>query len=193
MDKKPLFLIIFFSLLLEGCIGMAVSGAQAVYNRNYLQNSFNDHYLDMQINQAIFWPTKAYQSSHIAINTFNSDVLLTGQVPTYDLKAQLTQITKKIVGVAEVYNFTQVSPPISPLLHASDAWISSKIEAKLILNNDINPDKIKVVTENGVVYLMGMVFNEQAEIAIELARRTIGVRRVISLFAKINITKTRVL
>jgi osmotically-inducible protein OsmY len=189
MKSLYLNIIVMISSLISGCMGMAVSGAQAVYNRNALQNTFNDHYIDMQVNQAIFWGCKDFKESNIAFNTFNTEVLLTGQAPSKRLKEKLTQIASKINGVSEVHNFTEISTPSSALVRVSDGWITAKIKTQLIADNAINPDKIKIVTENGSVYLMGIVLPETAEEAIDIARATSGVQNVVSLFSFIKISK----
>ncbi len=193
MDKVIKFFLIIFIFLafmfLQACMDVAVSGAQAVYNRNSIQNFLNDHYINIKTNQAIFWKSDDFKESNISINTFNNNVLLTGQTPSPSLQKKAGDITKKIPGVDEVYNFIEISTPTSAIVQLSDSWITSKIQAQLIANNDINPDKIKIVTENGTVYLMGIVPPEQAEIATDIARTTSGVQNVVRLFLYVKITK----
>lgn len=191
INKKFVFVItlLIYANCLTACMSIAVSGAQAVYNRNYLTNSFTDHYLNMRVNQAIFWGSKEFKGKNISINTFNTDVLLTGQLDSIEQKNRLTEITQHVPGVSTVYNFTEILGSTSLLTRMNDTWITSKVKTQFLFDNDINPDKIKVVTENGVVFLMGMVLPEQAESAVEIARTTPGVRRVLKLFSYVRISK----
>ncbi len=181
--------IVTGTLLLSSCTNVAMSGASAVYNRNSLQSSFTDPYTGMQVDHALFWGSNRFKESNISIDTFNGEVLLTGQIPTASLQKEATELASKVRGVDHVYNMTKRTNPISALTHASDTWITAKIKSQLIANNDIDPTKIKVVTEDGTVFLMGLVLPEQATIAIDIARSTDGVENVVTLFSYIRISK----
>ncbi len=89
----------------------------------------------------------------------------------------------------DTYEHLSISAPSSALTRASDSWITTKIKAKLIAMNEIDPGAIKVVTENGTVYLMGIVTPDQADIAFDLAESTEGVQEVIKHFYYMYITK----
>lgn len=174
---------------LPACVSTAVSGAQAVYDRHGLQTSFNDHYIAMKVDRAIYWNSDRYKHSNISINVFNGIVLLTGQVPTSELHEGLTRLVKSIPEVDKIYNLTIVSEPLSTITSISDAWITAKIKSQLIACVDIDPTQIKVVTENGTVYLMGIVYPDQALGAVEMARTTTGVENVVKIFSYLRISK----
>jgi osmotically-inducible protein OsmY len=116
-------------------------------------------------------------------------VLLTGQVSSEKLRIELGSIVKNVPGVKDVYNQTTVTSPTSPLMHVNDAWITAKIKTQLIAANEIDPSQIKVITEQGTVYLMGIVLPEQADIATEIAKTTSGVEKVVKVFSYIHISK----
>lgn len=182
-----LFFILSFSLL--GCMNAAVTSAQMVYDRHSLQNSIHDHTVSMKIYRAIYFHSDRYKETHINITTFNNIVLLTGEIPTSAMRQQITCLVKQVSNAEEVYNLTVIGQPPSELTHLSDSWITAKIKSKLISRNDVNPSQIKVVTENGTVYLMGILPPEQAEIAVDVARETDGVQNVIKIFSYLRITK----
>jgi osmotically-inducible protein OsmY len=182
------FIVLLFSLL--GCVNTAITGAQAIYDRHNLQHTLNDQYITIQANRALYWHSEKYKKSSIAISTFNGNVLLTGSVPSAELHAEIEDIVKKIPGTKKVYNLTEVSRPSSALTQVSDTWITAKVKAQLIAMDEIDPSKIKVVTENGTVYLMGIIFPQQAQIAVQVARTTAGVQNVVKIFSYLHISKT---
>ncbi|MDR3492049.1 MAG: BON domain-containing protein [Gammaproteobacteria bacterium] len=192
MKKKNIFLLASLlagSLLITSCTNVAMTSASAVYNRSSLQSSFSDHYTDMKVSQALYWGSKHFKDSNISINTFNGEVLLTGQIPSPELQQEATELASNAIGVTHVYNMTKVTNPISALTKTSDSWITAKIKSRLIANSEIDPSRIKVVTEDGTVYLMGLVLPEQAAIATDIARSTDGVDNVVTMFSYIKISK----
>jgi osmotically-inducible protein OsmY len=178
---------------LEGCVSAAVtgvsSGCQVAYNHHSLQNSYHDQYTTMQVDHAIHWHDTNFNNSNISVSTFNNILVLTGQVPTQTLREQLTQVASKAAHVKEIYNLTTVNNPASTLTHVSDSWITTKIKSRLIAAAEIDPSQIKVITENGNVYLIGTVFPDQAEIATDIARETDGVGKVVRIFSYLQVTK----
>lgn len=170
-------------------VSVAASGAQAVYKRNGLQKSFNDFSIKTQAQRELYTLTDRYQDTKLNIVVFNGQVLLTGQVPDQTKRVEIDSLLKNIDGVKRVYNFTTISPATSTLTSVGDAWVTAKVKAKLIASNDIDPSRIKVTTENGTVYLLGIVEPDEAEAAVELARTTDGVQRVVKAFYYMRISK----
>lgn len=117
--------------------------------------------------------------SNINVYSFNQVILLTGEVPTEALKARATQIAKKVHLVRGVHNELQVAPNASFMSRANDNWIHNKIIAKLISEDNIEANRVEVIVENEVVYLMGLLRWEEAEIVTDLVRYTNGVNRVV--------------
>jgi len=177
------------SYTLSGCVNAAFSGAQAVYGRHNIQSSLNDQYITMKAERTIYLDTDRFQNTNVSVSSFNGIVLITGQVENNAQRIEIENIVKKIPGVKEIHNVTTVAPTSSPLTRVSDTWITTKVKSKLIAMNDIDPSQIKVVTESGVVYLMGIVPPEQAEIAVEIARSTEGAQSVVKVFSYIHISK----
>ena len=188
--KKCCKLWPLFFLMLTGCMNATVTGAQAAYGRHSLQNSINDQCVNLRADHAIHWDTDHFKDMNISVATFNNIVLITGQVPNQTLHDELTKRVKDVARIDEIYNQTTIGTSASTITHMSDAWITTKIKSLLIANNDIDPSQIKVITENGTVFLMGIVPPEQADSAIEIARGTSGVQQVIKVFSYIHISKT---
>jgi osmotically-inducible protein OsmY len=175
--------------LTQGCTSVITGSAQAAYSHKDIQDSLQDHLLALRVDRAVHWYTDKYKASNVSVSVFNNIVVLTGQVPTTALRAELTHLVKKIPDIDKVYNLTSVSNPVSSITEVSDSWITTKIKSQLIAEVELDPSKIKVITENGTVYLIGIVFPEQAEIATDIARKTSGVQNVVKIFSYLEITK----
>lgn len=187
-----LCLILTTYSLLSSCMSATsatMTGAEAVYNRNALKKTLNDHYITMKATRAIYIDTDKYKDTHVSVSTFNNVVLLAGEVNTPNQKTAIENIVKKIKGIDELHNLITTSHSSSALTRVSDSWITAKIRAKLIAMNDIDPSKIKVVTENGTVFLMGIIPHAEADIIIDIARTTDGVQSVVKIFSYLQVTK----
>lgn len=176
--------------LLQSCADVAMTGAQVVYNRHRLEKNFHDQYITMRCYQALNHKTDEFKNANIVIATLNNEVLLTGQVPEPWQKAKAEQIVKKVPSVQAVHNLLAIASPSSSLIRISDSWITAKIKAKLIASSELDASQIKVVTENGTVYLMGTVKPEEAETAVKLANNTEGVQSVEKLFWYLRVSRS---
>jgi osmotically-inducible protein OsmY len=198
MKSKQLFAtvgILFITLFLSSCAYTTAvsSGASAVYSRHNIQKGIDDQLASIRTYGAIYVNHKDdYKDTHVSVATFNNVLLLTGQVEKPDQKMGVNQLAKEKSGASEIYNFTTIEKPTSALVRMSDSWITSKIKAQLRAIDDVDPTQIKVVTENGVVYLMGIVPPTQADIAVEVARTTAGVQKVVKIFSYLHISKNPV-
>lgn len=177
-------------ILLSGCMNVATTGAQAIYNHRSLQNSVNDQYISMQAYQDLKVKTKVFANTNITIATYNGEVLLAGQVPEAWQKTKAEVIVRAIPGVTAVYNRIEIASPSSTLTRMSDAWITTKVKSKFLVSNDLDVTQVKVVTENGMVYLMGTIKPDEAEAAVDLASDTAGVQGVVKIFSYIHISKS---
>lgn len=174
---------------MSGCVQVATTGAEVVYNRQSIQKSLTDHYLALKTYHALYLQTTEFRDTHVAISVYHRDVLLTGQTPKVWQKNKITKIVKNIPNVKTVYNLIHIQAPSSNLTRMSDAWITAKIKAKMLASNDLDATQIKVITENGIVYLMGILPVDQANEAIQIARNTDGVLSVVKLFYYMKISK----
>ena len=136
---------------------------------------------------------KRFKGSHIAVEVFDGDILLVGQVPSENLKEKATIETRKLkhANHSKVYNYLQVAPPTTLLARTNDAYITTKIKAKLIASgltakNDTSNRKIKVLTEDGTVYLMGVINESNSDSITSLVKSVYGVRQIVNLFKELN-------
>ena len=127
------------------------------------------------------------RASNIDVVSFNQTVLLVGQVPTQELKNLATRVaTTSNSRVKTVYNELEVAGDTSFLSRTNDAWLTTKIKSLMLVNDDVEGLRTKVVTENGVVYLMGLLSRAEADQAVDLVSKTSGVVKVVRAFEYID-------
>ncbi|HVE43679.1 MAG TPA: BON domain-containing protein [Gammaproteobacteria bacterium] len=183
---KKLFFIILV-LLLQGCADMTSSGLQLIYHQHSLKKSLTDQYINFKIFQA-FEACQCLQHTHISFSTYQGVVVLAGEVPFAWQKMKASALVKQIPEVKKVYNNISLCHTSSLLTRVSDTWITAKIKAQLIISDDLDATQIKVLTENGTVYLIGTLPPEEARAAVDLASHTDGVGKVVRVFSYIHIT-----
>lgn len=126
------------------------------------------------------------KNSHIVVTSFNGIVLLAGQTPRADLKSLAEQTAGQVQRVKKVHNELQVLPPSSLLARNNDAWLTTKIKAQMLTDSNIPGSRIKVVTENGIVYLLGLLTQHEANQATNLVQGVSGVQKIVKLFEYID-------
>ena len=182
-------LLMIIAVVLQGCVNAAMTGAQTVYNHKSIQKNLKDEYITLQAYKALNIDDKRFKDANISIATYNGDVLLAGQAPEYWQRDSAEKIVKKIPDVTQVYNFVKVASPSSTLTRISDAWITTKVKSKFLASEDLDATQIKVVTEDGTVYLMGILTPDDASEAADIASETDGVLRVVKIISYMKISK----
>ena len=125
-------------------------------------------------------------SSHINVNAFNGVVLVTGEVPNEAARELATSTLRKLHKVRQVFNELRIQGNSSFLGRTNDSWISSKVKTQLLAHKDIDSGRVKVITENGIVYLMGTVSRAQAKKIADVVSRIGGVQKVVRTFEYID-------
>jgi len=125
-------------------------------------------------------------ASHIVVTSFNGVVLLAGQTPRADLKQLAEQAASQVQKVKKVNNELQVIAPSSLLARSNDTWLTSKIKTEMLTDSTIPGSRIKVVTENGIVYLLGLLTQQEATRATNLVQGVGGVQKIVKLFEYID-------
>ena len=173
-------------IMLTGCTTIIHEIRDEPFQPDPTRTSLGADLDDFQIETAVGVNIKKahpqLESAHVNVHSFNSVVLLTGEVASENLRALAGETARRFRGVRQVHNELQVQPETSLTIRAGDSWLTTKVKSKLIANKGLDSSKVKVVTENGVVYLMGLVFPREADIATQIARTTKGVRRVVKVF-----------
>lgn len=126
--------------------------------------------------------TNLGEYAHVNVTSFNRNVLLTGEVPDNAAKVKAESLLKEISNIRNITNEIVVSPKSGIGSRSNDSFITSKVKGQFLTENKFPANYVKVVTENGVVYLMGLVTTAEADAAVEIARNTEGVTGVVKVF-----------
>lgn len=118
-------------------------------------------------------------ASNISVVAFNGTVLLTGQVPTKELRERVGETVRVIHGVRQVFNETEVRVENPLISRSNDSWLTTKVKTTLLTSSEIEGGRIKVVTEAGVVYLMGLLTRAEADRAANIVSTIGGVQKVV--------------
>lgn len=124
--------------------------------------------------------------ANLSVTSHNGNVLLSGQVPSEDARKLAEAEVLKLKKVRRVYNELEVAGPTSVLTRSGDAWITGRVKTQLLASEHVRGRNIKVVTENGTTYLMGLVTQLEAEEATEITRNVSGVQQVVRLFEYVD-------
>ncbi len=178
--------VIAMACSLQGCffVAGAAAGAAAVvvvYDHRKLEKILLDNKITHEAADKIN-ADPDFKGSHIEISCFNRIVLLTGQTPTSELRQEAEAIVRSIPQVDRIYNQIAIRAPTSSIVRASDSWITTKIKTELLATKGMQSGTVKATTENGVVYLMGVVNRDQADIAATISSQLAGVQRVVKIF-----------
>lgn len=169
---------------LQGCFPVAAVGVGAVVtsanDRRTSGTQIEDEGIELRASNRITerWGDKV----HINVTSFNRAVLITGEVPNAEIRTEIGKIVTSISNVRGITNEVAVAGGAALSARANDSFLTSKVKARFVDGNLFNPFHVKVVTENSVVYLIGIVTEAEAKAATDIARTTGGVRKVVRLF-----------
>ncbi|MDR2186792.1 MAG: BON domain-containing protein [Azonexus sp.] len=195
MNKLPLAALALLAVLpmLSGCFPAVVTGAavgvMSAHDRRSLGTQTDDQ--TMEIKAIGRLPAPYQNQSHVNITVYNKRLLLTGEAPNAEAKAAAEAEMRKIEGVREVYNELGVGPVSSLGNRSNDSYITSKVKGRLVDSKQISANHVKVVTERGITFLMGIVNEREARVAVEVARTTSGVLKVVNIFEILDEAETR--
>ncbi len=127
-----------------------------------------------------------FEDAHIVVVSYNGSVLLAGQVPNNELRNKAPEVARNVRKVRRIYNELQVAGNTSPIVRSNDAWITAKIKTALFANTEVQGYRTKVITENGVVYLMGLASKAEASRIADIASASYGVQKVVQLFELVD-------
>jgi osmotically-inducible protein OsmY len=183
---KRIATLLLFPLLalLAGCPAVIVGGGaaavSAIEDRRTSGTMIDDDSIEVAVRQAV--RERFGENTHVNVTSFNRSVLLTGEVPDEARKADVGKIAQGIANVRTVTNDLQIAAPTSFAARTNDSLITARVKTRLLDADKLNPLHVKVVTENGVVYLMGIVTEQEANDAVEVARTTGSVIKVVKVF-----------
>ncbi|WP_153111885.1 BON domain-containing protein [Propionivibrio limicola] len=178
---------------LQGCVTMVAagvtSGVLATFDRRSLGTQTEDESIEWKADTRV--SEKLRDRGHFNFTSYNRKVLITGEVASEEIKTEAERIVSEIPNVHGVFNELVVGPSSSFSDRSNDAFITSKIKSRSVDSGKFNPVHLKVVTEAGTAFLLGLLTQAEADSAINVARTTAGVRRVVNLIETISPAKAR--
>jgi osmotically-inducible protein OsmY len=194
---KHLVAILFIlsaTVLLQGCAGVMVGGAAATataaHDRRTLGVFVEDQSIEFKAGEKLTTDAEIRQQCKINATSYNMVVLLTGQAASEALRARAQQLVSGVERVRRVVNEIEIGSPASLGELTRDATITTEIKFRLTQVDlpDFDPLRVKVITERGVVFLMGLVSEQEARAVTDVVRHVSGVRRVVKVFEYIGPT-----
>jgi osmotically-inducible protein OsmY len=178
-----------------GCVPAVIAtgatvGVMSAQDRRSTGVQADDEGIEWKAMQSV--PERYAAASHLNFTSFNQRLLITGEVPSEEARIAIGEQAAKVLGVKEVLNETAVGPASSLSARSNDSYITSKVKARLVDEKNISANHIKVVTENGIVYLMGIVTERESRVAVAVARTTEGVVNVMQVMSDAEIQRLTV-
>ena len=189
---KKLAFIFAGAMLLQGCVAAAIGGAavagatKVATDPRTVGTQIDDETLEERVKSAIYKDQQIKSEARISITSYSGRVLLTGQVPNDNLREIATSLAKGVQNVNDVYNEVRVEPKVNFSQISKDAWITSQIKSKMLVDSKVKTSDVKVITENNEVFLLGNVTHDQGNAAAEIARNVSGVTKVGKVFNYLN-------
>ena len=182
-----LLLFPFFSgcaLLVAAGVATVGTGVAVSQDRRTGGMLVEDQNIESKSNRRI--SEKMGDNAHVNVTSFNRNVLLTGEVSSESARKEIEQAVKGVEHVRNVVNEIAVAPVSSFTSRSNDALITSKVKGRFMDGGKFQINHVKVITEDSVVYLLGIVNADEAGSAVDIARSTNGVRKVVKVFEYMN-------
>jgi osmotically-inducible protein OsmY len=188
LNSLKLCVLACILLLNAGCAAFFLAGAAGgyiVYDDRSVHSLEKDaRIFHMAHTQYVKNPQ--LRDAHLTLSSFKQIVLLTGQCQTASQRALAEKIARSAPNVRKIYNQLTIQAPTSAWRRTRDTAITTNIRAHMLAKKDLESGAIKIITENGVVYLMGELTNHQANLAVNVARDIPGVFKVVKVFHYID-------
>lgn len=170
--------------VLQGCFPVIATGVGAgalmASDRRTSGTYIEDQGIELKASRLI--NQKYGDVTHINVTSYNRQVLLTGEAPNEEVRADIAKLAAGVDNVRLVTNEIAIAGISGLAARSSDTVITGNVKARFLNNKVFQADHVKVVTESGVVFLLGLVYRKEADAAAELASTTSGVRRVVKVF-----------
>ena len=199
MDKlksfKTLILTVMLATsmtsILSGCTFVAATAAAVtaidiVRDRRTTGSYIDDGLIEAKAKFELLSNSQLKGTTHFNVTSMNGVVLLTGEAPQAEQRTLAVDITQDIPQVRQVVNEVRVAGKSNLGSRSNDAWLTSKVKVKLFDADNLDATRIKVITESGIVYLMGLVSRIEGDSAAQAARTIAGVQRVVKVFEYID-------
>ncbi|PCJ31891.1 MAG: phospholipid-binding protein [Moraxellaceae bacterium] len=197
MTKTSIHRILMVSAMLitpiwlSGCASIlsATSGPEQIDEApgsRTLGAYIEDESIETKVLANLYNANIGYKEGNISAVSYNGIVLLVGQLKSDELLEKATVIAQRVRSVRKVHNELTVAGPISYMASSNDSWLTTKIKSKMLTTSGFPSGQAKVVTENGVVYLMGLLTHKEAKDAVFITRQVYGVQKIVKIIEYID-------
>ena len=197
-QQKPLkalllgLVFVMTTQIITACVPLAIGTATVTavdlyMERRTVKQSVDDNTLELQLRREYMGDESLGNAVNISTTIINGIVLLTGEVHTDEQRQYAEKLARSFVDTREVVNELELSGRTNMNSRANDSYITGKVKSKLVRADGVPSTNIKVVTERGKVYLLGLVTHPEAEAAVEAARSVSGVTHIVKVFEYIDV------
>lgn len=184
---RMLVFLLLMGILLTSCVNTLLTGARLAYNHNQIRRQLSDSNTHASVNQIIQAEQAQAPDSHIQSAVYHHVVLLYGQSKSRLIVKRIAKQIREKIKPTRLIIQVHIGKALSTLQKVKDAWITTKIKSKLFRANGLDHTKIKIITENGHVFLMGRLTARETHIAVSIVKHTDGVKRVIKVIQRVKV------
>jgi osmotically-inducible protein OsmY len=151
------------------------------YDRRTAGTVVDDQALALRANAVLTKDKELWKNCHINTLSYNNSILLVGQASTEELKDRASKLLTPYIKSEQIYNQITIGDPTTFTTRAKDSWITTQVKGRILANKNIGINRTKIITEDGVVYLMGILTKEEEDLATSIASQTKDVKQVIKI------------
>jgi len=191
MKLKAPFVVLCSAMLLQGCIAGVIIGSAAIATKTAtdprsIGTQVDDCTLEARLKNALSKDPQLKKYARVVATAYQGKVLLMGQSPNTDMTRRAKQIAMGVEGTSEVYNEIRQGKLVSLSTASSDTWITTKVRSQLLTSDTVKSTNVKVTTENGEVFLLGLVTRQEGQAAAQIASQISGVKHVTTAFSYVK-------
>ena len=189
---RHILILSLITVLLNACAPAVIVGGSAVtaaHDRRTLGSFVEDQNIELKVYDAISKDHELETNSNISVTSYNGIVLLSGQTPNEAMRARAEQIARSVPKINKIHNELTIAQPNTFGSKSNDTWVTTKVKTSLLKvkgHKDFDPTRVKVVTEGGTVFLMGILKKNEADDVVNVVRQVNGVQRVVKIFEYLN-------
>lgn len=186
MTYTKIIALILSVSLLQGCatavVGTAAGAVTAATDRRTLGSQIDDNTIELKAELVLSKAEGLDNHARVVVKSLNGHLLVVGQTPNEYLRELAIKALKEVAGVKRIHNQVKIGSTTSMSTRTMDTWITTRVKLKLLTADGVDSNNISVLTENAEVYLMGLVTEDEAQRAAEVARNISGVEKVVKVF-----------
>jgi len=181
--------IILLTAFIQACLPVVAVGAGATANdRRTAGTMIDDQNIEFKVYNLISKDPELSEQAHISVTSYNKIVLLSGQTPTAEMRSRIETLASSVEHVRRIQNELTIEDPNTLTTRSQDTWLTSKVKTSLLKIDMPGFDitRVKVVSENKTVFLMGLLTKEESEAVIDVVKKVTGIERIVKIFEYVS-------